>query len=73
LGVAYHVRWRGRDLTVGSRVTVSIVDTGHPDPPVKRYRSDKEVQESSFTEEELKEMRRQDYLELKKEFDDGSG
>jgi len=49
LGVAYHVRWRGRDLTIGSRVTVSIVDTDHPDPPVKRYRSDKEVQESSFT------------------------
>jgi len=31
--------------------------------------SDKAVQENPFTEEELKEMRRQDYLELKKEFE----
>jgi hypothetical protein len=54
------VRWRGRTLTVGSRVTVSVVDAERPDPPVKRYRSDKDVQESSFTEEELREMRRQD-------------
>ena len=48
---------------------VTVVDTDHPDPPTKRYRSDKEVQENPFTEEELKEMRRQDYLELKKEFE----
>lgn len=72
LGVAYHVRWSGRALTLGSRVTVLVVDTEHPDPPVKRYRSDKDVQESAFTEGELREMRRQDYLELKKEFDDNA-
>jgi len=72
-GVAFHFRWPGRRLQVGSTVTVSVVDTEHPDPPAKRYRSDKEVQESPFTDAEWKEMRRQDYLELKKEFGDGSG
>ena len=68
MGAAYHVRWSGRDLTVGSMVTLSVVNTDRPDPPIKRFRSDKDVQESAFTDEELKEMRRQDYLELKKEF-----
>ena len=67
-GAAYHVRWRGRDLKIGSRVTVSVVDTQNPDPPTKRYRSDKEVQENPFTDDEMREMRRRDYLELKKEF-----
>ena len=71
-GAAYHVRWRGRDLKVGSRVTVSVVDTENPDPPTKRYRSDRDVQESPFTDDETREMRRQDYLELKKEFGDES-
>jgi len=68
-GTSHHVRWSGRDLLIGSRIVVTVVDTDHPDPPTKRYRSDKEVQENPFTEEELKEMRRQDYLELKKEFE----
>jgi len=68
-GIAHHVRWAGRKLSVGSRIVVNVVETDQPDPPTKRYRSDKEVQENPFTEEELKEMRRQDYLELKKEFE----
>ena len=68
-GIAHHVRWSGGRLSVGSRIVVSVVETDQPDPPTKRYRSDKAVQENPFTEEELKEMRRQDYLELKKEFE----
>lgn len=47
---------------------VTIVETDSPTEPVKRFRSDAEVQEDAFTEEEARQMRLQDYLELKKEF-----
>jgi hypothetical protein len=36
--------------------------------PKNRYRSDHQIQEDSFTEEEAPEMRYQDYLALKEEF-----
>jgi hypothetical protein len=36
---------------------------------VKRFRSDHEVQENPFTEEEMREMRYNDYLNLKEEFE----
>ena len=68
-GQRFHFRWPRRELKVGSTVKITVIDTQACDPPVKRYRSDKEVQESPFTEEELREMRRQDYLKLKKEFE----
>lgn len=67
-GVSYNVRWKDRDLSVGSRVVVSIVETESPDVPLRKYRSDSKVQESPFTEEEMREMRLRSYLELKKEF-----
>ncbi len=44
-----------------------------PDQPIKRYRSDNEVQESPFTEVEWKEIRRKDYESLKKEFELDAG
>ena len=69
----HHFRWKERDLGVGSRVVVTLVDTDAPTAPVKRFRSDAEVQEDSFTDEEAREMRLQDYLELKKEFEAGHG
>src|SRR5262245_2948468 len=69
----HHMRWKGRDLKVGSRVVVTLIETDSPSAPVKRYRSDGEVQESPFTEEEWREMRRHDYLELKKEFGEPNG
>ncbi len=70
-GVYYHLRWRGvDDLAVGSSVTLTVVDTDHPDPPTKRFRSDYEVRESPYTEEEAREMRYRDYLELKREFEE---
>jgi hypothetical protein len=71
-GVRHHFRWPERNLAMGSTISVTIVDVENPDPPQRRYRSDKHVQQSPFTEEELREIRRQDYLELKKEFE-GAG
>lgn len=69
-GALHHLRWRGvDDLAVGSSVTLTVVDTDHADPPSKRFRSDYEVRESPFTEEEAREMRYRDYLELKAEFE----
>jgi hypothetical protein len=71
--VCHHFRWKERELRLGSRVVVTLIETDSPHPPVKRYRSDKEVQEDPFTEAEAREMRLQDYLELKKEFGGSHG
>ena len=71
-GISYHFRWGRLPLSIGSRVVVTLVDTDSPDPPVKRYRSDREVQEDPFTAEEIRGMRLQTYLELKREFGDAS-
>lgn len=68
-GISHHVRWKEKALPIGSRVTVTVVESDHPDVPLKRYRSDAKVQESPFTEDEIREMRWKDYLNLKKEFD----
>jgi hypothetical protein len=67
-GIHHHFRWGEKSLKVGSRVVVTTVDTERPDPPIRRFRSDKQVQESPFTDEEWRELRRQDYEALKKEF-----
>jgi hypothetical protein len=71
--VSHHFRWKDRDLNIGSRIVVTVIETDTPHAPVKRYRSDSAVQEDPFTEEEAREMRLQDYLELKKEFGDKHG
>ncbi len=68
-GIAYHFRWPRIPLKVGSTVRVTLVETESPEPPIKRYRADRDVQENPFTEEEWREMRRQDYLKLKQEFE----
>jgi len=68
-GVSHHVRWKDRVLPIGSQVKVTVVETDQPDLPLKRYRSDAKIQENPFTEEEMKEMRWKDYLDLKKEFE----
>lgn len=68
-GVSHHVRWKEKPLSIGSRVIVTVLEVENPDPPVKRYRSDAKVQECPFTEDEMREMRWKDYLELKKEFE----
>lgn len=71
-GIAHHFRWPRVPLKIGSTVRVTIVNANTADPPVKRYRADKEVQENPFTDEEMRKMRFQDYLALKKEFETGS-
>jgi len=68
-GNAYHFRWGQKTLKIGSRITIRVVDVEQADRPVKRYRSDAKVQESPFTEAEIREMRRKSYLELKQEFE----
>jgi hypothetical protein len=73
-GVSHHVRWGKAHnlLAIGSHVGLRIVDIDATDAPTVRNRSDREVQEHAFTEEEMREMRYQDYLELKKEFESDS-
>ena len=68
-GAAYHARWEKVDLAVGSRVVINLVETDQPDPPIRRYRSDRQVQESPFSDEEIEEMEREDWLRLKAKFE----
>ena len=69
-GASYHSRWKGlRSLQVGTTVTIKILETDRVDEPVRRYRSDKEVQEPAFTVEELEEFEREDYARLKAKFE----
>ena len=65
-----HVRWPHLDLKIGDEVLISVVDVETADDPVKRYRSDKNVQENAFTDEEIFELQKQDYLRLKELFKD---
>lgn len=66
-----HFRWDDAEIKIGDKVEIEIVSTEDFTPPMKRYRSDREVQESPFTEDEEREMRYENYLELKKEFESG--
>lgn len=68
----HHFRWKEVELKVGDKVEFEVVDLPEVTEPVKRYRSDQQVQEDPFTEDEIREMRYQDYLELKKEFESES-
>jgi hypothetical protein len=70
-GYPEHFRYKSQNLQVGDVVEMEIVDTDKIDAPVKRYRSDQEVQENPFTNEECREMRYNDYLQLKEEFEGG--
>lgn len=68
-GYPGHFRYKSQNLQIGDVVEMEIVDTDEIDAPVKRYRSDQEVQENPFTDEEWREMRYNDYLQLKEEFE----
>lgn len=68
-GYPEHFRYKSQNLQIGDVVEMEIVDTDEIDAPVKRYRSDQEVQENPFTDEEWREMRYNDYLQLKEEFE----
>jgi hypothetical protein len=39
-GAAVHLRWLQQPLAVGQRVTLTVVETGHADPPQSRQRED---------------------------------
>jgi hypothetical protein len=67
--IRHHLRWTTHPLSVGSVVTMKVIDTKKVDAPKKRYRSDAKVQEDPFTDEEMREMRYKDYLSLKAEFE----
>jgi len=71
--VSHHARWACRPLQVGSQVEIAIVDTDRPDEPNRRYRSDRDVQESPFTDEEIEEMERAEWLRLKAKFEAQGG
>lgn len=71
-GVRHHFRWPRRELRIGSTIKVTLVESESGDEPKKRYRSDREIQESPYTDEEMRELRRQDYLALKREFEGGA-
>ena len=67
--ICQHFRWQERELAIGSTVCVEVVETDAPDPVIKRYRSDAQVQENPFTDAEMRALRFQDYMALKKEFE----
>ncbi len=68
-GYVEHFRWRLPDIKTGDTLIIEVIESMDALPPTRRYRSDKERQESSFTEEEDKEIRYKEYLELKAEFE----
>ncbi|MBI1425759.1 MAG: hypothetical protein GC149_20225 [Gammaproteobacteria bacterium] len=68
-GYCEHFRWPAANLAPGDKVELEIVDVEQIDAPLKRYRSDNDVQESPYSEEEWKELRYKDYLLLKEEFE----
>lgn len=68
-GLCRHYRWATPRIQDGTRIEIEIVDSETCVPPTRLYRSDREVQESPFTEEEMRDLRYQDYLALKEEFE----
>lgn len=70
--IRHHFRWVNAPLEIGNAVFVRVVDVPVADEPKKRYRSDAQVRETPFTDEEMREMRYQDYLTLKAEFESGT-
>jgi hypothetical protein len=68
-GVSRHYRWGCPRIQEGARIEIEIVDSENCVPPTRVYRSDYKVQEPAFTEEEMRDMRYERYLELKMEFE----
>jgi hypothetical protein len=68
-GVCRHFGWSLPEMREGSGIEIEIVKSEDYLPPTRLYRSDHQVQEPAFTEEEMREMRYQDYLKLKEEFE----
>ena len=68
-GAAYHSRWSPRQLRPGSTVTIELIETDQVDEPLRRYRSDRKVQESPWTDEEIEAFEREEYERLKARFE----
>lgn len=71
-GIRHDARWGERRLEVGSKVTVTVVEVDSADEPIKRYRVSTTIPANPYTEDEMREMRRRDHLELKQEFGDNA-
>lgn len=65
-----HVRIIQRDLKIGDVVEIKILESDHVIDPIKRYRSDSQIQENPFTEEEILQMEREDYERLRAKFEE---
>jgi hypothetical protein len=68
-GVSRHYRWACPSIQEGTRIEIEIVDSENCVAPTRLYRADRKVQEPAFTEEEMRDMRYQSYLKLRKEFE----
>lgn len=69
-GTPHHVRWgRLSQIEVGTTIIIHVLDVDTADMPIKRYRSDHEVQESAYTDEEIEQMQRDEWLRLKAIFE----
>lgn len=68
-GETHHARWALPPIKPGDVVTARFVEVESADPPTKRYRHDREQEECPFTDEEMRELRYRDYLDLKAEFE----
>jgi hypothetical protein len=67
-GVCWGFRWKCPAIDLGSKVEVEIVESETCVSPVKRYATETSAPEAAFSDEEMRELRYKDYLELKKEF-----
>ena len=68
-GVAHHFRWKRTPLRVGSTITLCVVDVDSLPPPQRVYRSDREVREAAFTDEEIEAVEREEFARLKAKFE----
>ena len=68
-GEHHALRWRWKNLNIGDKVSIEIIDSPVVDEPDRKYRSDATVQESPLTDEERLEFQRHEYERLKKIFE----
>ncbi|MBK7665802.1 MAG: hypothetical protein IPJ21_20140 [Sterolibacteriaceae bacterium] len=67
--VRHHFRWPRRGLRVGSTVKITLLDVNECDPPTSAIAPTAKFKSVPTPIEEMREFRRKDYLELKKEFE----
>jgi hypothetical protein len=69
------IRWKKQFINLGDEVTFRLVEveTNAVDEPYRRYRSDSKVQENYYSKEEIFQIEKAMYEELKKKFENGHG